>query len=246
MKAWFAPVLGSGGAVVPTHQKELKEGRHERIEHLSAYVQNGYLTADVLDKLHQQIYEDACAKAKVDGYQTGYDKGFEQGKQAGQQSGYEQGKNQVQREVQQLKQVIERLMDPLNHQEAQLEQWILQTVKQICLGVLRQYIDTHEALLLSFVQEAIRALPAGCKQIEIHLSEEDLQLVKNFTSGKQLPWELFSDRDLSRGDCRVVAGESRVDFTLSQRIEQALNSLQVTETALPAVAPNTSHASLAH
>jgi len=109
IQTWCAPVLGGSGVPLPSHEKQLKEGKSERIQHLSAYVQNGRLTSDVLEKLHQQIVDEGMAKGQAEGYKVGHEQGFQKGQNNGYQAGYQEGKFKAEQEAKRLQDLFERL-----------------------------------------------------------------------------------------------------------------------------------------
>lgn len=232
MQAWHMPVLDASGAILPSHEKQLKEGKSESIQHLSAYLQNGRLTSDVLEKLHQQIYEEGLAKGQAEGYKSGYDQGFQKGQLAGHQSGYQEGKNKAEKEALRLNALFDRLFQPLQDQQDRVEQWMLQTIKSICLAIMQRECKSDETLLLPFVKEAVASLPVNSKKISVTLHPEDMELVTQFAKQKSIHWNMFPDAELLRGDCRIASEVATVDYTLGARVEQALEVLLSTPVTL--------------
>ena len=229
LQPWLLPVLGVQGSVVPSHEKQVKDGRSETIQNLSAYVLHGHVTTEVLENLHRQIYEEALAKAQADGYQQGYDKGFAQGKHAGHQQGYQEGKRQVDQEVAQFKNLVEQLFDPVSNDRVQLEQWLLQTMQAICTALLSHACASDETILPPIVQEAVAALPAGVRDITICLHPDDVLLIERLLPVQVSAWKLVADTGLQRGDCCVKTAESNIDYRWAARVNQALDALAIDE-----------------
>ena len=241
---WFMPVLGVSGNVLQSHEKQVKDGKPERIQHLSAYLQNGRLSADVLDKLHQQIYEEASTKGQAEGYRIGHEQGFTQGKQSGYQAGYQEGKQRAEQEAIRLQQLLNQLFAGYEQQQQELRDWILARIKQICVAVLSHACQSDLTVLAPVVAEVVSALPVGARHITVCLHPEDKALLDQFVQQRALEWSVVANADLTRGDCIVRSAASTIDFTLAERVEQALQAMLKTDAGLNK--PVDQHASIRH
>jgi len=188
-------------------------------------VQNGRLTSDVLEKLHQQIVDEGMAKGQAEGYKVGHEQGFQKGQSNGYQAGYQEGKLKAEQEARQLQDLFEHLFNPLQDQQQRVEAWVLQSVKDICIGIMEYEFKVDEKILLPFVKEAVENLSAGSKQITVKLHPDDLVLVNQFMQQKSLSWNLLSDIELKRGDCYVSNNDANIDYSLSARVDQAIHAM---------------------
>jgi flagellar assembly protein FliH len=65
-------------------------------------------------------------------------------------------------------------------------------------------------------------LPVGSKNIRISLNPDDLAAVETYAAEQQLEWKFFGDVSLQPGGCRIDTQESRVDYSVSTRLQTLL------------------------
>lgn len=80
--------------------------------------------------------------------------------------------------------------------------------------------------VVAVVKEALDQLPVTTGDVRLELHPEDAALVRNALSGvdseAKAPWRIVEDPVLSRGGCRVLTDNSRIDATVESRINTAI------------------------
>lgn len=143
----------------------------------------------------------------------------EEGRMRGHAEGYASGAREVRELAQRLTQLIEHLQAPLKQLDAQLEQQLIllsaATAKRLVVAELEQHPEKIE----NIVREAVAALQVPAKDLRIHLHPQDAQLLQdNLVLDTEANWKLVPDTALSRGDCRVLAENARIDALLDTRL----------------------------
>jgi len=233
VKMWFAPVLGADGKILASHQKEIKEGKNEKIENLSAYVQNGRLSGEVLEQVYQQAREEGVTQGQAEGYKAGY----EQGQAKGQQDGYQAGLNQIQAEmvddVTSARELVKNLSQPASDQEMLIKNWLFTTVTQICEVMAIKECEKNQQFVLEAIEKSVAALPMGAEHITMSLNPQDIESLSKYIQGAQQNWQIKEEAGLSRGSCIVKSTYSEVDFSVASRVQQLLQSIENSEETLP-------------
>ena len=62
----------------------------------------------------------------------------------------------------------------------------------------------------------------GAKNIRITLNPDDLAAVETYAEEQQLDWKFMGDSKLQPGGCRIETPESRVDYSVSTRLQTVL------------------------
>jgi flagellar assembly protein FliH len=95
------------------------------------------------------------------------------------------------------------------------------------MAVARQVIyhelKTDPGLVVAAVRKALGVLPAGTRDVRLHLHPDDAQLVRELLPAgqEQGGWQIFEDVVHDRGGCRVSTETSQVDATLESRLARA-------------------------
>jgi len=166
------------------------------------------LTADQLESLQKQAY----------------DEGFEQGKQAGFEYGHKEGLTQGQAKIhellQQLENVLKTLNTPLRELDEQVESELVELAIAMVRQLVRREVNIDPAHIVGVVREALGVLPVASRNVRLILHPEDAVLIREAydVGGKELNWEIVEDPMLARGGCRVVTDSSQVDATLETRL----------------------------
>lgn len=234
---WFAPVLGADGKVLPCYQKEVKEGKNEKIENLSAYVQNGRLSGEVLEQVYHQAYDEGITQGQASGYKEGHEQGLAKGQQDGYQAGLKQAQLEMQQDMQALQQLIQNLLEPLENQNQIVKNWLYASVTAICESLAVKECENHQSYIVSMVEKAVASLPVGCDYITVYVNPADAECLHKYIHNYQAPWDVKKDEHLSRGSCRVSSGHSEVDFSIQERVRHLLLAIERSDTNAPADMP---------
>lgn len=144
------------------------------------------------------------------------------------QQGFEEGKQLVETQttaaggdfkdkLSQLEQVMQALQSPLREINSEVEESLKNLVLSIVRHLFRGEIESDPQKVLSIIQESLALLPSTSNQAEIHLSTVDAEFINNLEEGKG--YNIVSDPQLQRGDCKVISGSSQVDATLESRLK---------------------------
>jgi flagellar assembly protein FliH len=219
---WTLPRMGQDGKVISSVKKDKRaEAKNERIEDVTEPVQHKPLTAEQLNEITEQ--------AEKEGYEAGFEKGLNEGFQQGQQQGEQAGRDQayqentahLQDQIARLQSVASALMEPLEQQDAALENIIMDIAVGLSKHILRTELKADVSAMYSVVQQAVQSLPMGATNIRVFLHPDDVTQVKELFVGRE--WQFLADGQLEHGGCRVESQESIVDFSVERRLRDYLN-----------------------
>ena len=156
-------------------------------------------------------------------------------RKAGYQDGYRDGlvglENFKQAHATQLAAQIGQLLQSIDHQwhalEPRMAESVAQTAVRLARRVLRQELQVRPEAVVPLAQEAVQALVASARRVELRVHPEDLPLVQQ-GAGELLEARgarLVGDKRLTRGGCRVLADLGSVEATLEHRWAEAAAEL---------------------
>lgn len=166
------------------------------------------LTADQLDQLQKQAY----------------DEGFEQGKGEGFEFGHREGliksQGQLQEWSDRMDGLLTTLNTPLKSLDAQVERELVELVIALVRQLVRREVKLNPNQIIGVVRDALSILPVASRGIRVVLHPEDADLVKQIydVTDKELGWKIVEDPVLARGGCRVMTETSQIDATLESRL----------------------------
>ena len=170
----------------------------------------------------QNIFDEA----EKDGFAQGHIEGVEQGKSDGFEAGRQQGlmemRAQLTLEQQRFHNLANALLNPLTAQDNDVENMLLEVICSLTQSVIQRELVTDSSHILELVKAAVDALPIGSKNIRVSLNPDDLVAIETYAAEQQLEWKFFGDTQLQPGGCKIETPESRVDFSVSQRLQTVL------------------------
>lgn len=226
VRAWNVPPVNDTGRVLSSTQKEARETREkllqqgrEKIENVEMPVQKkAGMTAHEM----QSIFDSAEKDGFKQGHAAGLEKGQADGYEAGRQQGLMEMRAQLVAEQQRFQKLTQALLDPVKAQDNDLENMLLDIICSLTQSVVQRELVTDSSQILDLVKSAVDALPVGSKNIRIALNPDDLAAIEAYAEEQQLDWKFFGDNQLLPGGCRVETPESRVDFSVSSRLQTVL------------------------
>lgn len=159
------------------------------------------------DKIRQQSYEKSFAK----GYMEGIEK----------------GQKEISEQVSKLHSLLAALTMPL----PDLDNQVVDEMVQLCLAVVRQVVrrelKTSPDEIVAVIREALNLLPTTPTEITLELHPEDVKIIQSILAQPETKsnWKITEDPFLTRGGCRVVTGQSRIDATVEKRIDTVIAEL---------------------
>jgi flagellar assembly protein FliH len=191
------------------------------------------LTAEEIEQIRQDAYNEGFELGKAEGFQTGEAeglvKGHETGLKNGQEQGYlaglEQGQFEISEKVARLKDLAHQLYYPIQKVDKIAEQQLLNLVVMLAESVIRHETKSNKDALLSVLHEATASLPFNTQFAEIHMHPDDLKLLSETYTDEAMAeqkWVTKQEPGYQPGDIIVMTPNSLIDRTVKQRIRQSL------------------------
>lgn len=158
-------------------------------------------------------------------YQQTREQGFEAGHAEGMVAGEAAGRASVAKDAELLAQALGRFEQSLASFDEQIAQDLLLLAQEIARQVVRRDVDLQSDSILTVIKEALQLLPHQYANIYLHPT--DAALVRN-ADGMHLTHaghRIHEDDKLSRGDCVLESGSSRIDATLATRWRRVVAAL---------------------
>lgn len=160
-------------------------------------------TADQLQRIQQQAYQEGFAAGMKDGRV----------------------------ESQAIAHRMQLLMTELHQSMAQFEQAMAQEIMDLALDIARQMVrsalQADPALVLAVVREAIDSLPQTRQNPTLVLHPEDARLVREMLAQeyRNEVWRIVEDPHVERGGCRVEVATSEIDANMESRWQRIVSAL---------------------
>ncbi len=245
-KKWHLPYW-----VEPSHLVQKDDEIEVEDEEIEVEVEP--LTAEQLEQIRQEAYNEGLEQGLVEGrqkgerlgYEDGFNEGKEEGYQEGQQQGLAEGKTQgeaqalqegrakTEQKVTELTTLLTALAAPIENEKRQLEALLPELVLKLTEQIIQAELSQGSEHAMAFCQKAVDALPTGAKNITVYVSPHDLPYVEAALEQHNESWDVQEDDELQAGGCRVESHESIVDFTLERRwqtlVDEFLQSYKLGE-----------------
>lgn len=227
--AWVLPPVNDNGRVLSSAEKEARERRErllrreqEKIETVEIVVEEQAPQVGMTAEEMQAIFDAAEKDGFEQGHKEGFAKGNNEGYEAGRQQGLKEMRAQLVAEQQRFQSLANALLNPITAQDDDLEHMLLDIICTLTQSVVQREVQTDSSQILALVRSAIDALPVGSKNIRVCLNPDDLAAIETYAAEQQLDWKFFGDGELLPGGCRIETPESRVDFSVSSRLQTIL------------------------
>jgi flagellar assembly protein FliH len=225
-KAWKIPLIDDNGRVLSSAEKEAKERRAAQLKRDKETIEDVNLPltarAGMSAQEMQKIFDDAEKDGFAQGHKEGLEKGRAEGYEAGQQQGLMEMRQQLVAEQMRFQKLAQALLNPMQEQDGDIEKMLLDIICTLTESVVQREIITDSSQIVSLVKTAVAALPVGSKNLRVCLNPDDLAAVESYAEEQQLEWTFRGDVSLEPGGCRVETAESRVDFSVAQRLQTVL------------------------
>lgn len=165
-----------------------------------------------------------------EGHQQGFAEGRRQGYTEGSLAGQQEGRKQFVEAAQPLEAITGKVNDFLAHIERKQREDLLQLVEKVTRQVIRCELALQPTQLLALVEEALAAFPAMPETLQVMLSTEEFNRLRDAVPEKVSEWGLTPSPDLPPGECRVITDKSELDIGCEHRLEQCMTALKETLT----------------
>lgn len=195
--------------VIPSEELSAYEISETPRVHVSALAGNGSgkITANQLERLQKQAYDEGFA--------------------LGHREGLAAGQMEVRDISRRLHQLMQRLNTPFADLDRQVEQELLLLVTTMVKQMVRREIKADPGQVVAVVREAMNSLPANARNVRLHLHPEDAALLREVLamSEEGASWRMVEDPVLARGGCRVVTDTSYIDANVEARLATLIANL---------------------
>lgn len=165
-----------------------------------------------------------------EGHQQGFAEGRRQGYTEGSLAGQQEGRKQFVEAAQPLEAITGKVNDFLAHIERKQREDLLQLVEKVTRQVIRCELALQPTQLLALVEEALAAFPAMPETLQVMLSTEEFNRLRDAVPEKVSEWGLTPSPDLPPGECRVITDKSELDIGCEHRLKQCMTALKETLT----------------
>lgn len=149
--------------------------------------------------------------AHAEGYARGHAEGFEHG--------HREAVQLVREQAERFRDIVDFLARPL----AELDHEVERTLVALTIEVARRLVDDQlqldPTLTAQVVRDAVASLAQPPREARVHLNPDDAAiLAEHLTAPPDVSsWRIVPDRELRRGDCRVLTDNAQIDALLDTR-----------------------------
>lgn len=160
-------------------------------------------TADEIQRIQQQAYQEGFAAGMKDGRAEGHS----------------------------VAQQMQTLMAELHQSMEQFEITMAQEIMDLSLDIARQMVrsalSVNPELVLAVVREAIESLPQINQNPTLSLHPEDALLVRGMLAQEyqESVWRVVDDPLMERGGCRVETSTTEIDANMESRWQRIVTAL---------------------
>ena len=173
----------------------------------AAQPRHGLPTAEEIESIQQQAY----------------DEGFTQGQRAGMAT----GKAQIDKQISRLNSILNVLAQPLEGLDDEVVQQITDLSIIVAKQLIRRELRTDPGQVIAVVRECATAIPVASQQVNLYLHPDDAELVRTAFSldhEAETRWKIIEEPVLTRGGCRIEAEHSKIDATVENRLNQIITN----------------------
>ena len=185
----------------------------------------------------QSGYSDGLAQGKQEGKQQGLELGTQEGKEQGVQQGRKEGEEQAKQQAAERYQqelakatqawqtAITALQSTIESRDSELQPALVQMVVQICRGVFIKEMQLSPDHIQAIVQTALAAFPQMLNAFNFLNADDhaELEALTNYQPEQDI--QCVVDDSLASGGCIVKSQYSYVDYTMTHRFTQQLQSV---------------------
>ncbi|KRT55469.1 flagellar assembly protein FliH [endosymbiont of Ridgeia piscesae] len=172
-------------------------------------------TAEELEAVRQQAYEEGFEKGKEDGFEFGHKEALQQERE------------QIKQHIARLERQLSLLDEPLRELDRAVEEELVTLVIAMVRQLVRREVRADPNQIVGVVREALAILPVSSRNVRLLLHPEDAELIREiYALGEaDLGWDIIEDPVINRGGCRVITDTSQVDATLESRLANLIAPL---------------------
>ncbi|MFK5984446.1 MAG: flagellar assembly protein FliH, partial [Pseudomonadota bacterium] len=198
------------------------------------------LTADELEKIHQQAYTEGYEEGKLKGLKEGFEQGETEGKTQGHQQAYDESLKNIEEKIIHFEKLFLALEKPLTQTNEQVEYELMQLSISIAKHIVKQEIKTAPEHIIQLVKSSLDLLPSAAKNVTIYLNPLDIAMVKEafnlienkntndantYNENRFEKLRVLDNSKITQGGCIVDTNISHIDASIEQRIDELAEKL---------------------
>lgn len=148
----------------------------------------------------------------------------EEGRAAGFAQGLAEAREQGRAQLARLEALCTQAARPLAALDTEVEQELAHLALVIARRVLAQELATHPEHIVSAVRQAVAALPAAHRKLQVRLHPDDLALLRELEAA-EADWQLVADPTIQRGGCLLESERSRLDARVETRLAAMIDAV---------------------
>ncbi|MGI9286877.1 MAG: FliH/SctL family protein [Pseudomonadales bacterium] len=222
-KTWQMPNVGGKSVVYRTQDSGAEE--QTLASRLTAFDGNEPAASAppaVRTKLTSVELEQLIVTAEAEGRERGYQQGLLAGQADGMQQGLQAASEQIKALHATLEETNSGLPAAISLHNNALQNAIVELVGKVASAVVRCELSLNTTTLQETISIALSAVNVPDKAVTVFVSEQDFQLLSDHAPVEANDWQLKIDESLSGGDCRVATEHASIDYTVAERLEQAI------------------------
>jgi len=168
-------------------------------------------TAEDLERLHQEAWQE------------GYNLGMEEGRKAG----YEAGRQDGEKYVRQLRSLTEALDAERLRQDEEVAQELLALALSVAQQVVGTSLRVKPELVLETIREALISLPSLSGHYRVVVHPDSAQVVKDWLAQEHnhLSWKIIEYSQMQLGGFRFESAQSELDASMQARWREVIDCL---------------------
>lgn len=178
-------------------------------------VRGSLLTAEQLERVQNQAYQEGFEQGKKDGFKFGHGEALAE------------TRNSIREKADKFDQLLTTLDTPLKELDEQVERELISLTISMVRQIVRREAKSDPSQIIGVVREALALLPVSSRNVQLVLHPEDAKLVREIfeVSDNGLVWNIVEDPVLGRGGCKVITDTSQIDATLESRLAAMISTL---------------------
>ena len=191
-------------------------------------------TAEEIEAIRQAAYQDGFEQGQKEGFEKGqqegleqgHAEGFEKGREEGHQQGLDSGEQEIKEKIAIWHELVERLHQPVENVEQELERELVQLSVSLARAVIRTEVSSNQNIIFQALSEGLKVLPIHENMYQIHLHPDDIVLIKEHFSSDEIEkhnWVFVESPQMSRGGCDITTQSNAVDVSIERRSRDVLD-----------------------
>lgn len=200
------------------------------------------LTAEDLEKIHQEAYQAGFNEGKVAGHEQGLQEGVVAGTRTGHEEGLQQGlaagKTKINQEVEHLRKLMSELVEPINEQRKQVELATLNVALALARTIIHRELKLDSSSIQSALSNIYQTLPKMDSGLILSINPADQIHLDRALETVESSIELKQDPKITVGGFLLETSNQLIDYTIEKRFqkvvhEMLLNAIQLESDSVP-------------